>query len=345
MNAAARIIDANANRAREALRVMEEAARFLLDDAELTADLKTARHELAAALGRLEGVTFHRDTPGDVGTAISTDAERSRASVMDVAVAGAKRLSEALRAMEEYGKTLDALFASRIERIRYRGYDLELRLIRALGTGVAKQWRCCVLITESQCAKPWRDVVAACIDGGADCIQVREKHMEGGALLDRTRAIINIVRPSGLSVIVNDRLDVALAAGADGVHMGTHDLPIVEARKIAGRALLIGASTHNVDEAAEAVEAGADYCGVGAMFNSSLKPERIPSGPAYLRAFIERHPRTPHLAIGGISADNIGKLVDAGCRGVAVSTAVCGADDPHSAVSAIVHALPEPDSP
>jgi thiamine-phosphate pyrophosphorylase len=337
----ARIIDANANRAREAMRVMEDAARFALDDSSLSEDLKSLRHDLRSAMERLPAgwIEANRDTPGDVGTTITAETEKSRTGLADVVIAAGKRLSEALRVIEEAGKTIDPAFAGRIEALRYRAYDLDQRLQLRMGTGRARQWRICVLLTESICRRPWEDVLRAVIDGGADCIQVREKEMEGGALAQRIARVIELARPAGASVIVNDRADIALAAGADGMHLGRHDLSIRDVRRIAGRALLVGSSTHDLDEARAAVEAGADYCGVGAMFATSLKPDRTPSGPGYLRAFVERYPNTPHLAIGGVTPDNIGELVEAGCRGVAVSSAVCSADDPAAVVRAMRAAI------
>ncbi|MDY7108172.1 MAG: thiamine phosphate synthase [Planctomycetota bacterium] len=338
---AARIIDANANRAREALRVMEDAARFLLDDAALSGDLKSLRHDLRGALERLPPgwIEANRDTPGDVGTAITAGRERSRTDFVEVVIAAGKRLSEALRVIEEAGKTIDPDFARGVEALRYRAYDVEQRLQLRLGSGRARQWRVCVLLTESICTRSWEDVLRAIIDGGADCIQVREKDMDGGTLARRVRRVIELARPAGASVIVNDRADVALAAGADGVHVGEHDLSIRDVRRIAGRTMLIGASTHDLDEAKAAIEAGADYSGVGAMFTSALKPAREPSGPEYLRRFIEHYPNTPHLAIGGVGPENIDRLVDAGCRGVAVSSAVCAADDPARVVRTLREAI------
>ena len=335
-----RIIDANANRGREALRVMEEAARFILNHAELTAGLKQLRHDLAEALNRFPDLDFHRDTPADVGTRLAADSELSRASAAEVVIAAGKRLGEALRAIEEYGKTLDPDFASAIETLRYTGYHLEQRLNLALVASRARQWRLCVLLTESLCARPWQDVLDAVIDAGADCIQIREKEMDAGPLARRVEDVLRLARPASVSVIVNDRPDVALAAGADGVHLGRHDLPVDAVRRLAGRTLLIGATTHDLAEARAAVQAGADYCGVGSMFASSLKPDRVPAGPAYLRAFIEHYPRMTHLAIGGVTPDNLHQLVQAGCRGVAVSTALCAAPDPAAVARVLLDGLP-----
>jgi thiamine-phosphate diphosphorylase len=162
--------------------------------------------------------------------------------------------------------------------------------------------------------------------------------MDGGEIVRHVRDVLEIARPRGVSVIVNDRVDVALAAGADGVHVGQTDLSVHDVRRVAGRSLIVGVSTHDLNEARRAVEDGADYCGVGAMFHTSTK-QRQPSGIAYLRAFIERYPSMPHLAIGGIDSANIAQLVDAGARGVAVSSAICGADDPGAATHAITSAF------
>src|SRR5690349_6971477 len=117
-----RIVDANGNRAREALRMLEDYARFALNDGGISGELKRMRHELVGCLGELfgeEGI-LHRDTPGDVGTGIKTEAEFSRGGLEEVVVAAAKRLSEALRVLEECGKTVDRAVAGRIEKLRYR---------------------------------------------------------------------------------------------------------------------------------------------------------------------------------------------------------------------------------
>jgi thiamine-phosphate pyrophosphorylase len=203
----------------------------------------------------------------------------------------------------------------------------------------ARQWRLCLLLTEAQCRLPWETVLERAILGGVDAVQVREKHLDARELVARARAVRAICAPRGVATIVNDRLDVALAADADGVHLGTADLPVREARRIAGSALRIGASTHSLEEARAAIDAGADHCGVGAMYESTLKPGLAPSGEAYLRAFVAEFPQVPHLAIGGIAPGRVAALARAGCRGVAVSSAICGAADPAAVARAIVAEL------
>ncbi len=341
MPAHARILDANANRAREALRVLEDTARFVLDDAALTAELKSLRHEFQAALARLpEGwLEANRDSAGDVGASVTAAGEHERAGQADIVAAAGKRLGEAFRVMEETAKLFEPALARDIEAIRYRLYGTESALHRRLGSGRARQWRVCLLLTESLCARPWREVLAAAIDGGADCVQVREKTMDAADLLDRVKAVVGVARPAGVSVIVNDRIDVAIAAAADGVHLGQRDLPLRDARRLVGRTLLLGASIHNLDEARAAVEDGADYCGVGTIFVTGTKPQVTPSGPALVEAFVGRYPDVPHLAIGGITPQNIDRLVDVGVRGVAVSRAICATEHPARVVTTMRDAL------
>ena len=336
MSSIPRILDANVNRAREAMRVMEDAARFALEDEAICAELKQLRHDLRAALAPLpEGwLEANRHTPGDVGARLSTEAEMSRGNLADIVIAAGKRLTEALRVIEEMSKTMNVDLAREIERLRYRAYDVDQKLSLRLGSSRATQWRLCLILTRALCRRPWQHVLQRAINAGAKCVQVREKAMEDVELMQHVRDVLEIARPACVPVIVNDRADVALASGADGVHLGQSDLSVSDVRRIAGRTLIVGASTHDLREAKRAVEDGADYCGVGAMFASSTK-QRKPSGPDYLRSFIERYPDVSHLAIGGIDAENIARVIEAGARSVAVSAAICGAEDP----GAITHAL------
>lgn len=368
-----RMIDASLNRCREGLRVMEDVARFALNAAGVCERLKNLRHALVDAERSL-GVDWarllaNRDTPGDVGTAIKTAAEGSRVSLREVTIAAAKRAAEALRSLEESAKTISTPSqlltsdpngtptvspARRFEMIRYELYDIERELALALGGDSAcPQWRLCVLITESLCARPWMHVAREAIRGGADCLQLREKNLDGRELLSRARELVRLAREEGKSlgrrvgVIINDRVDIALLCGADGVHLGQGDLSVADARRLAGGSLLIGVSTHDEHEARRAIDDGADLCGVGAMFSTLTKP-RVTSGVAYLRQYLWiAGPNAqggagrcvPHLAIGGITPENVGELARAGCMGVAVSSVVCGSDNPRGVCESLLRGL------
>ncbi len=344
MDALARIIDANANRCREGLRALEDAARFGLDNQDLCARVKSVRHgvrEALAGLGVPESQLLGaRDSAGDVGAGVSTDAERTRRNLADVAAAGAKRAGESLRVLEETAKALGVDGAA-FEALRYTVYDAERDIVGALRARPG-QWALCVIISSDLCAD--RDpawVAERAIEGGADCVQVREKSMDARPFVDVARSVVGACRPRGVPVIVNDRADVALAAGADGVHVGQSDLRVAEARGVLGPAAIVGVSTTSMDQALAAAAAGASYCGCGAMFDTATKARPNVVGPAYLEAYLA-DPRTasvPHLAIGGITPANAGGLAAIGCLGVAVSSAVCGAGDPADACRAIASAL------
>lgn len=334
----ARILDANFNRAREALRVVEDFARFVQDDPVGCELIKRFRHDFVGCMRQLPGdkLLSARDTPGDVGTGLLTASEQCRDSARDVCTAATKRLVEALRTIEEYGKTIDAKFARQIESLRYRAYDLEQRtLLRGDRSGRFARVRLYVLITQNLCRGDWLDTARATIDGGADCLQLREKDLDDGVLLDRARQLAMLCHERDAMFIMNDRPDIAALADADGVHLGQTDMPIADARRIVGPERLIGVSTHNEAQLEAAIAARPDYIAVGPMFGSTTKPQDHTPGPALLSLAV-RLTDTPIVPIGGIMPANVGILEQAGARCVCVCSAVISADDPHAAARRIV---------
>jgi len=245
-------------------------------------------------------------------------------------------LSEALRCLEEYGKVVDTEFAIDIEKLRYRGYELERRLKVRMGVGCLedgdrgsvhpKNWRLCVLITEEFCKRDWLEVLDGVIAGGADCVQLREKNLDDGKLLGRANVVARRCRESGIASVINDRVDVALMVGATGVHVGQTDLPVGYVRKVAGRGLVVGVSTSTLAQAEAAVRGGADYVGIGPMFATETKEKKRIAGVDYAAEYLDRFD-LPCLAIGGIGIENVDELLAVGVRGIAVSSAICGADD------------------
>jgi thiamine-phosphate pyrophosphorylase len=343
-----RILDANANRAREAFRVVEDYARFVLDDQPLCGELKQLRHDFSAATaGFVADAMLHRDTPGDVGTSNKTESEQSREDVAHVVTAAGKRLGEALRTIEEYLKTTDPARASQVESIRYRFYDIEHRIAFSLRrlAGVFAQVRLYVLITESACKRPWLQVAQESIAGGADCLQLREKSLDSGELLSRARQLVALCRPHNVLCIINDRPDIAVLADADGVHVGQTDLPAREARKLIGSGKILGVSTHNIDQARQAVRDGADYIGVGPFFRSGTKTRDFLAGPDYARQ-VASEISIPAVAIAGITEQNVDEVLASGLKAVAVTAAVAGCDDPRGAAARLKqklgHGCPNP---
>jgi len=329
-----RLLDANANRAREGLRVVEDFARFVLDDRELSAALKEIRHGLAGVLGPLLGeAILHRDTPGDVGTSNKTQAELRREDIAEVITAAGKRLGEALRAIEEYLKTISPAEAAQIEQFRYRFYDIEQRLARTLCP--AKRFadvRLYVLITERCCRRDWLEAAEEALIGGADCLQLREKELEGGELLRRARRLVELCHRYQKLCIINDRADIAILSDADGVHVGQDDLPVIEARKLIGRDKILGVSTHRIEQAKRALLDGADYVGVGPVYPSATKPRDFVAGLEYARE-AAAHVRLPLVAIAGITGANVDEVIATGIQAIAVTATVLGCDDPRRAAT------------
>ncbi len=178
-------------------------------------------------------------------------------------------------------------------------------------------------------------IVAEAVRGGVTCVQLREKHAEGRAYYERAMALRERLRPLGIPLIINDRLDIALAIGADGVHLGQGDLPCAEARRIAGPNLLIGISVSTVAEAQAAARDGADYLGISPIFDTPTKTDTPPAtGIDGLRA-IRAAVSLPLVAIGGIKAENAAAVVRAGADGIAVVSAIMAVADPRAAARAL----------
>ena len=168
--------------------------------------------------------------------------------------------------------------------------------------------------------------VEAALQGGVTCVQLREKHLGQDAFLAEAKQICALCRRYGVPFIVNDDLDVALACGAAGIHVGQDDMPAAEVRRRAGRRLIVGVSAHTPEEARLAEAAGADYLGAGAVFGSATKTDASLLTPAGLQAVCAAV-HIPVVAIGGVNARNILQLQGSGAAGAAVVSGIFGAPD------------------
>jgi thiamine-phosphate pyrophosphorylase len=334
---AARILDVNLNRARESLRILDDYVRFVRNDSSLTERIKQLRHDLvdASALLNPQLLLAARDTVGDVGVSISTVSEYERPNAGRVALVNLKRLEEALRGLEEFGKILSPEFARRVEELRYRTYTLEKVLVRgARASERLDQARLYLLLTGARCPASLDWTIAEAALGGVDVVQMREKDLTDRELLDRARRMRAWTRQADLLFIINDRPDIARLVEADGVHLGQDDLPVAAARRIVGPECLIGVSTHNRAQLMRAIDDGADYLGVGPVFPSSTKSFEELAGLEYVREASELT-AIPFFALGGIVAENVQQVVDAGASRIAVSAAIAAADEPRHAAMAL----------
>jgi thiamine-phosphate pyrophosphorylase len=182
-------------------------------------------------------------------------------------------------------------------------------------------------------------VAEAAIDGGATTIQLRDKDVDIRTLIEEGKALRKLTQQRNVLLIVNDRVDVALAIEADGVHVGQNDMPGELARKLIGPDRILGISAGSMDEAVAAAAAGADYLGVGPIFATRGKADAgAPVGLGLLTELKRRY-TTPLIAIGGITAENAGTVIRAGASGIAVITAVVNAVDVTEATRVLAHAI------
>jgi len=332
-----RILDANFNRATEALRVAEDCGRFALNDPAITAMAKNLRSDLRRVYDALpEGeLITRRDTPGDIGTEMTTPSEAKREGLADVAAAACKRLAESLRTIEEYVKFVAPGQSTQIERMRYDAYTLEQRLIQRLLVGKTfEQVKLYVLVSSHLCLGSLREAARAAIGGGADAIQLRETKVTDDVMLALAAELREVTDETGKLLIVNNRPDIASLISADGVHLGQHDMPVTEARKLLRPGAIVGKSIHNIAQARAAVNEGADYISVGPIFQTETKDAGPPVGLELLEE-VSKEISLPLVPIGGINADNVAQLVGAGAKRVAVCSAVCRAKDPKAAAAAL----------
>lgn len=326
-----RVVDANANRAGEGLRTLEDVARLVREDAAATVWLKQLRHALAASLeplGRGERLRA-RSTQHDVGTDVHADRELKRDDLASIVPAACERVLQSLRNLEEFSKLLSIPASNALKQLRYQAYDVlaQLELRWLAGQAMTTEQQLYLLIDCSLPLEDFRSQLSRLADSGVDLFQLRDKAADGSRLMNYARAAVDVVKDRAARLLVNDRLDVALACGAAGVHLGQDDLSLADARRVAQGRLWIGVSTHSLAQAVEAEQGGADYIGCGPTFPSKTKSFDAFAGTEFVRQ-AANHVSIPVFAIGGITSENLHQVLEAGCHRIAVSGAIHHAGDP-----------------
>ena len=319
-----RVLDANANRAAEGLRVVEEYVRFVVQDPPLAEECKRLRHLLADRLAHLDfrDRCLARNSITDVGRQIETPTEYARQDSSAVVLANLPRIAQALRCLEEYGKIVDPTFARQIEQLRYEAYELERRVtLTATCRPDLATAQLYVLIDGADSLDEFTGRVEAVIEAGVHMIQLRDKQLSDRDLRIRARRLCELTRTTSTLTLINDRPDIAQVVHADGVHTGQDDLSVEDARRVAGLRSIVGRSTHSLRQVRQAVVEGADYIGVGPTFASPTKNfEHFPG--LNLLEQVQREIRVPAFAIGGITLERLPEVLAIGFRRVAVSSAV-----------------------
>lgn len=321
-----RILDASANRAREALRVVEDFVRFELEDAFLTEQLKGLRHGLIQTLSQIplsQRLSF-RETQTDVGTGISTSQEFHRENLSHVVAANFSRLQESLRSLEEFSKVAFPQVAVKMEQLRYRSYTLQRGIYYTLEgqTGRLATARWYGLVDTVGGETVFVEKIRRWRAGGVTVFQLRDKKINDRQLVRFGKILRSVLEENPESrplFIMNDRPDLALVCRADGVHVGQEELPVRDVRQILGDGKLVGVSTHSLEQARQAVLDGADYIGVGPVFPSPTKTFEVFPGLELVRE-VGVEITLPAFAIGGIGRSNVEKVWQAGIPRVAAAT-------------------------
>ncbi|MCD5398099.1 thiamine phosphate synthase [candidate division NPL-UPA2 bacterium] len=337
-----RVIDVNANRAREGLRVVEEITRFILEEPQFSARLKEIRHEITDVLKGFSTreLLSARNSQGDVGRELCQPGESRRNGYEEIARANMVRSQEALRSLEEFSKVIDSRMGEKFKAIRFQLYSLEKEIKESLTAGDRGQVAC--LRARHRQVREWKlyiildreligsqdpmEIIKAIAAGGGTAIQWRDKK---GNMREAVKVISQLKEDNSLknmNIIINDRVDLTLVAGADGVHLGQDDLPLPRVRKLLGKGI-IGASTHNKEEALQAEKEGADYISLGPIFSTQTKEDaRPPLGVKRIEE-VKKAIGIPLVAIGGINRTNIEEVIAAGADVVAVASAILKAKD------------------
>jgi thiamine-phosphate pyrophosphorylase len=314
-----RILDVNLNRLDESLKLIEDITRFHIERKEALSQTRKIRRDflhLKCSLP-LSAIIGSRQSHKDPGRKKKFDITSKR-SYTDLLLANLSRAKESSRTIEEVLKTIEPRLSNSAKNIRFQIYDLEKDIV----VSHTKKFNPALhaIIDEKYLnLMDLEKAVRTMVNNGATMIQLRAKIMEDSDFLRNARKIRKIIRTANVKFIINNRVDIALACRADGVHVGQTDMSVRDVRKIAGDIFIVGASAHNLKQAIRAETQGADYLGVGAVFPTRTKYDARVCGLRTLRSICERV-KIPVIAIGGITDRNYRAVLRTGAAGIAVAS-------------------------
>ncbi len=329
-----RILDANLDRAREGLRVIEEWCRFGLENSDLTAKCKDLRQELA--IWHTDQLRLARDTANDPGTDLSHKNEETRSDIRSLLRANLGRVQEALRVLEEYSKIDHGAMAIAIKQMRYQVYMLETEIFARSQRHQKLAKSLLYLVTMP--TDHLLETVELALQGGLTLVQYRDKEINDRSRVAIAQELCQLCHKYDALFLVNDRVDIALAVGADGVHLGQTDLPVSVARSLLGEDLIIGQSTTSMSELQIALEADVDYIGVGPIYATPTKPGKAAAELDYID-YVANNVAIPWYAIGGIDLENLPQVLKSGATRVAVVRSLMAAQEPKITTKSMLRLL------
>lgn len=332
-----RILDANINRAREGLRVLEDFSRFTLKEKEFTKEIKKIRHRLKIISKEFGDFSLlnSRCVEEDPGKEINIFSEYKRKDYLDIILTNFKRTQESLRVLEEYSKLINSKLSYQIKKMRFEIYTLEKNIVSSLNFS-KKLSGLYVIVDKRIVPISLTKISRIIIEAGVSIIQLRCKNTSLRNFLKEAKLLRKLTKEKNMVFIINDSVEIAQAVDAEGVHLGDEDMPISIARKILGVNKIIGASVSTPFSAEKAEKEGANYLGVGAIFETSTKENAgEPKGVEIIRK-IKRKVNIPVFAIGGINRNNLKEVLKSGADGVCISSAILLAKNPYEETKKII---------
>ncbi len=333
----AQIIDANLDRAREGLRVMEDWARFALGRKDLVKIFKNFRQTLGKH--HLKLYKESRNFITDQCAGLSHPEQFKRKNASSIICSNAARVQEALRVIEEFSRDHNQNLYKISAEIRYEIYNLEIVLLDAQSNySLLKILNNNDLYFISLDTENLFEKIKYILEGGVKIIQLRFKKGNDSDNLNFGIKVRELCNNFGALLLINDRVDIALACKADGVHLGQDDMDIKTARGILGFSKIIGISANNQLDITKAIEDGCDYLGIGPVFATQTKKNKVPLGIDTLKS-LTKDISIPWFAIGGIKQENISLLKENNIRKVAMITELINAKNPKEKAIMIINCL------
>jgi thiamine-phosphate pyrophosphorylase len=320
------IIDANLDRAREGLRVLEDWARFCLGKNDIVSRIKNFRQILGK--NHLEVYKQSRNFIDDQCKGLTHQEQINRRSPNQIISSNAGRVQEALRVIEEFSRLHNYELSKVASEIRYEIYTLEIDLLSLSklkkSEKILKE-NSLYVITEQK--ENLLEIIEKILIAGVKIIQHRFKSGTDKDNLQEAIQIKNLCKSYNSLFIINDRVDIALASNADGVHLGQDDLDLKTARELLGYSKIIGVSANNEIDISNALRDGCNYIGIGPVFETTTKKDKKPLGIDKIKT-LTKDLNIPWFAIGGVKTNNISYLKDNGFKKVALVSQIMNSKDP-----------------
>ncbi len=324
----ARLIDANFNRAKEAIRVLEDICRFYLLNKNFSHQLRNFRHTIDKLIDNHEEyiqIINTRETNIDPGRTFFV--RQLQSSIHDVALSNIQRLQEALRSLEEIYKTISIVKSNRCMKIRFSVYDFAKIFLSCLVKDKIPD----ILLYIIGDIKKWfnKNIYRKILQKKLFFVQFREETSSDNYTYRYLKIFTDYAHSKGVKVIVNNRCDLCLSVSTDGIHIGENDLPIEQSRQIVGYNKYIGYTTHSIEKILKMKDnVNIDYISFGTIFKSKTKKNRPFYGENILRDLQSLKLDKQPILVGGINADNIEIILKNGFSKVAVSNAIFSSDNP-----------------